>query len=98
MRLSIPRFYQVTGGFDGMTRRMQHFDGAVAQLEHFAILCEMYGELSLRTGPIYDGSAGGLGQIQVPAYKISMEMGFKYVLDRRISLFCQLEICIDIPQ
>ncbi len=81
-----------------MTRRMQYFDRAVAQVKNLAVDRLMNGKIRLGMRTIYDRGAGSLGQIKMAAYKISMKMGFENILDRRLPLPGKIQINIDIPQ
>src|SRR5690349_11947950 len=98
MWLPIFLAYQVTGRLDGVTRCMQYFDSAVTQPEYLSILGEMNRKLGFRARPVNDRSTGGFRQVQVPAYKVGVKMGFENILDSGLPLFRQLKIGIDIPQ
>src|SRR5437879_1176002 len=98
MGSSIRLSYQVARRFNGMAGCMQHFQGAAAQGEKFAILRQMDRKIRFGLGAIYDGGPGGFGKVQVPAYKVGMKMGLENISDRCLSLLCQLEICLDITQ
>ena len=81
-----------------MTRRVKDFYRAVAQLEHLAVFRLVNGEISLCIRTENDRCTGGLGEIEMSADKISVEVRFKNILDRRIPLFRQTQIGIDIAQ
>jgi hypothetical protein len=77
---------------------MQNLYGVVPKLKDLSILREVYGETGLCTRSKDDRRTRGLGQIQMAAHKISMEVGFEDVFDLYLSLFCQPEVDIDIPK
>src|SRR5687768_14642883 len=81
-----------------MTRRVQYFNCYLANRKFFTILCYMHWKFCYSIWPIHDRGACNISKINMPAYKISMEMGFKNVFDLCFALIGKMKIFIDVTE
>src|SRR5579871_1608831 len=81
-----------------MSRCMQDLYGVIAEPEHFAVGSKMDGKVCLGMWAIDDRGAGRLGEVEMTAYKIGMEMCFEDISDPGLTFFGQLQVDIDITQ
>jgi hypothetical protein len=75
-----------------MARRMHRFNRYISNFKFFTICRHVEIETGFGGGPEYDGGIGFTRQLQVPADKIRMKMGFEDIFDDRIVVFRNLQI------
>src|SRR5829696_7461049 len=77
-----------------MTRGMQYFNCYFTYRKSFPVLCYMHGKFCYGIWPIHDRGTGNIAKINMTAYKISMEMGFKNVLDLCLAFIGKMKVFI----
>jgi hypothetical protein len=75
-----------------MAGSVYSFNSYISNFKFFTICGHVKVKSGFGGGPEYDGGIGFTRQLQVPADKIRMKMGFEDIFDDRIVVFRNLQI------